>query len=147
MAPGLIASLRFARRALRRRVVLAVVVGGTVFSSVYAFAATLDVSSSSLSAGNAAVQSCTASVTATYGVAYDQTLSSYRVSQVTVSGIAGCTSRTIVVDLTDTTNASIFETTPYTITSSDVTAGKVVLPVSGDVPAANVTGVAVAVTG
>lgn len=135
------------RAALRKRLVLAIVVGGIVFSTVYGFAATLTVSTTNLSAGNAAVASCTASVSASYSVAYDSTLPGYRVSQVTVSGITGCTSRTIVVDLTDTNNNSLFETTPYTITSSDVTAGHVNLTVTGHINAATVTGVSVAVTG
>ena len=53
------ALMRFLRLALRRRLVLALVVGGVVFATAYAFAATLAVTSKSLGAGNTTVTACT----------------------------------------------------------------------------------------
>ena len=65
---------------------------------MYGFAATLNVGTNQLSAGNATVASCQASgtPTGTYAVAYDSTLASYKVSSVTVTGIdAGCATKTV----------------------------------------------------
>lgn len=53
--------MRFLRQALRKRLVLAVVVGGMVFATAYAFAATLSVTTKTLGAGNTTVSACTSS--------------------------------------------------------------------------------------
>jgi hypothetical protein len=53
------ALMKFLRQALRKRIVLALVVGGVVFATAYAFAATLAVTSKSLGAGNTTVTACT----------------------------------------------------------------------------------------
>lgn len=47
------------RQALKRRYVLALVVGGVVFATAYAFAATLSVTTKTLGAGNTTVAACT----------------------------------------------------------------------------------------
>lgn len=47
------------RQALKKRYVLALVVGGIVFATAYAFAATLTVTTKSLGAGNTTVAACT----------------------------------------------------------------------------------------
>lgn len=47
------------RQALRKRLVLALVVGGVVFATAYAFAATLTFTSKTLGAGNTTVTACT----------------------------------------------------------------------------------------
>jgi hypothetical protein len=136
------------RTALRRRFVLALVVGGVAFTTVYAFAATLGVSSQSLGAGNAAVTTCAASVTATYAIAYDSTVPGYKVSSVTLNNLTACNGKTITVDLTKADNSSIGQVTG-TVLPADATAGTktIALPASPVVSAALVTGVAVAIAG
>ena len=138
----------FITAALRKRVVLALVVGGVIFSSVYAFAATLTVNSNTLSAGNASVASasCTASVSAAYAVAYDASIPGYKVSTITLTGLTGCSGKTVTVDLTNTSNASLYSQS-HAITAAEATANSAPLTVGSTVSAASVTGVSVAVTG
>ena len=90
------------RALLRKRAILALLVGAAVFGSVYAFAATLSVSSLSLGAGNSSVSTCTSSVTASYSISYDATMTTpgYRVSGITINNISTCSGKTITVDLT-----------------------------------------------
>lgn len=62
---------RTLRQALKRRFVLATVVGAVVFSSAYAFAATLNITTKTLGAGNTSVTACTSStLQASYTVAF-----------------------------------------------------------------------------
>jgi hypothetical protein len=73
----------------KARWIVAAVSGLVVFSMVFAFAAALNVSSNNLSAGTSSVASCdTDGVTTVYTVAYDESISGYAVSTVTVTGIA-----------------------------------------------------------
>ena len=134
---------------LRNKKILALVVAATVFSSVYAFAATLGVSANSLGAGNASVTSCTASVSASYGVAYDSTITGggYRISGVTVTGISGCSGKSITADLVGAANASLVQLPAHTITSGEATANTYAWTVGGSVNAASVTGVSAVVAG
>lgn len=100
----------FAMTIVRRRPILGLIVGGILFSTVFAFAASLTVGTNSLSAGNAAVGSCDADgVTTAYTTAYDSAVPGYKVTAVTVSGIdaTGCAGRSLKVDLVNTSNASI----------------------------------------
>lgn len=53
------ALMKFLRQALRKRLVLALVAGGIVFATAYAFAATLTFTSKTLGAGNTTVTACT----------------------------------------------------------------------------------------
>jgi hypothetical protein len=65
------APIRTLRQALGKRYVLATIVGGVVFSSSYAFAATLDLTTKTLGAGNTTVTACTSStLQASYTVAF-----------------------------------------------------------------------------
>jgi hypothetical protein len=102
---------------LRRKLILALVVGAASFASVYAFAASLNVSSQSLGAGNSVVASCAPStgasavtLTASYSTTYDSSFGGYKVSKVTLnatltsSGAAtaipvGCAGKLVTVDL------------------------------------------------
>jgi hypothetical protein len=62
---------RTLRQALGKRFVLAAVVGLVVFSSAYAFAATLNITTKTLGAGNTSVTACTSStLQASYTVAF-----------------------------------------------------------------------------
>jgi hypothetical protein len=88
---------------MKKKTLFAFVLALTIFGAVYGFAATLNLSTNQLSAGNATVASCQASgsPTGTYAVAYDSTLIGYAVSTITVTGIdAGCAGKTVSVTLT-----------------------------------------------
>ena len=94
----------------QKKTLFALVLALTIFGAVYGFAATLNVGTNQLSAGNATVASCQASgtPTGTYSVAYDSTLSGYAVSGITVTGIdAGCTGKTLSATLTGTSGTSL----------------------------------------
>jgi hypothetical protein len=134
------------RGALRKKWLLAIVASAMVFSSAYAFAATLNVTSSSLGAGNAAVTSCAATITAAYTVAYDSTLPGYRVSGVNLNNLTACSGKAITADLTGAGNASLSQVT-YTVLAADATAGNKTIPVGGSINAGLVTGVSVALAG
>lgn len=130
----------------KRKTVFALLLALTIFGAVYGFAATLNVGTNQLSAGNATVASCQASgtPTGTYSVAYDSTLSAYKVSGVTVTGIdTNCASKTVSVTLTGAAGANL-----GTITgTAPVGGGSLALVPGSSISAASVTGVAVAING
>ena len=129
------------------KVLFASVLALTIFGAVYGFAATLNVGSSTLSAGNQTVASCetTGTPTGTYTTAYDSTVPGYKVSGVTVTGLdAGCATKAISVTLTGASNTNL-----ATITGT-VPAGGGTLSLgapASTVSAAAVTGVSVAING
>ena len=131
---------------MKKRTIFAALLSLTIFGAVYGFAATLNVGTNTLSAGNATVASCQASgtPTGTYTVAYDSTLGGYKVSGLTVTGLdAGCASKAISVTLTGAANANL-----GTVTGTvPVGGGSLALTPSGTVAAASVTGVNVAING
>jgi fibronectin-binding autotransporter adhesin len=130
----------------KRKTVFALLLALTIFGAVYGFAATLNVGTNQLSAGNATVASCQASgtPTGTYAVAYDSTLAAYKVSSVTVTGIdTNCASKTVSVTLTGAAGANL-----GTISgSAPVGGGSLALTPGSSIAAASVTGVAVAING
>ena len=131
-----------------KRTALALLVGAVVFSSIYAMAASLGVSSKTLGAGNTSVAACQAgTLTANYATSYDSTIPAYKVGVVTVTGLqAGCYSMAFKVTLTGpgASNASLAEVTGTTPSSgAQFTADFS----TSNVPVANVTGVHVVVTG
>ena len=130
----------------KRRTLFAVVLSLTIFGAVYGFAATLNVGSNSLSAGNVAVSSCqvTGTPTGTYTTAYDTATAGYKVASVIVTGLdnANCSGKAISVTLTDTSNASL-----ATITGVVPGTGNLTLTPGSTVSAAAVTGVSVAIAG
>lgn len=134
------------RTALGKKWILATTVGAIVFSSAYAFAATLGVTSNSLAAGNASVAGCAASVTASYTIAYDSSLPGHRVSGVNLDNLVSCAGKVITVDLTGSGNASLGQVT-YTVLAADATAGNKTISVGGSINAAGVSGVSVAIAG
>lgn len=96
---------------MKRRTLFATLLALTIFGAVYGFAATLNVTPTALSAGNAALPSCqgaTAPTTA-YGLTYETTPSAgYYVTSVDVSGLdSTCAGKTVSVVLTDSGNASL----------------------------------------
>lgn len=129
-----------------KKTLFALVLALTIFGAVYGFAATLNVGSDQLSAGNATVASCQASgtPTGTYSVAYDSTLGGYKVSGVTVTGLdAGCATKGVSVTLTGAANANL-----STITGTvPAGGGSLALTPGSTVSAASVTGVSVAIHG
>jgi hypothetical protein len=140
--------MRKALKALAaKKTIFALVLALTIFGAVYGFAATLNVGTNQLSAGNASVASCQASgtPTGTYTVAYDSTLGGYKVSGVTVTSLdTNCASKAVSVTLTGTGNSNL-----ATITGTvPVGGGSLALGAPGStVSAAAVTGVSVAING
>ena len=134
-------------KALKRKPIVALVVGAVVFSSAYAFAATLGVTSGSLGAGNAAVTSCASSVSTGYTVSYDSTIPGYKVGNVSVSGtLTSCANKNLVVDLVNGSNVSIGQMTKV-ISSAEATAGSVTLTAPAGVNAASVANVHAVISG
>jgi hypothetical protein len=98
----------------RKRLVIAVIVGLTVFATVFAVAASLNLTASSLGAGEATVASCdTDGVATSFDTSYSATAGGYKVTTVHVAGIAttACDGRTMKVTLIGTADASLAEVT------------------------------------
>jgi hypothetical protein len=132
---------------LKRKPILALVVGAVVFSSAFGFAATLNVTGQSLGAGNAAVTSCASGVTTAYTVAYDSTIPGYKVSGVTVTGtFTSCSGKSAVVDLVNSSNASLGQMT-HTITAGEASGGSFSLTPSGSINAGSVADVHAVISG
>ena len=85
---------------MKKKTLFAFVLALTIFGAVYGFAATLNLSTNQLSAGNATVASCQATTpVASYAVAYDSTLGGYKVGTVTVTSLdAACATKTRLGD-------------------------------------------------
>jgi hypothetical protein len=129
-----------------RKTIFALVLALTIFGAVYGFAATLNVGTNQLSAGNATVASCQAAgtPTGTYTVAYDATLAAYKVSGVTVTGIdAGCATKSVSVTMTGAAGANLGTLTG----TAPAGGGSLALTPGSTISAASVTGVAVAIAG
>ncbi|HEX3225456.1 MAG TPA: hypothetical protein VHQ89_05130 [Gaiellaceae bacterium] len=128
----------------QKKTLFALVLALTIFGAVYGFAATLNVGSNQLSAGNASVASCQASgtPTGTYSVAYDSTITSYQVSGVTVTGIdVGCNGKTLSATLTGTGGTSLGTV------SGTIAGTSLALTPAAHLDAKNVTGISVAING
>jgi hypothetical protein len=131
---------------VQRKTLFALVLALTIFGAVYGFAATLNVGTNQLSAGNATVASCQSSgtPTGTYSVAYDSTLPGYKVSGVTVTGLDTlCASKTVSVTLTGTSNSNL-----GTVTGTvPVGGGSLAMTPGSSISAAAVTGLSVSING
>lgn len=129
----------------KKRALLAVLVGATVFGGIYGLAASLGVSSGALGAGDATVVACqSTAITVGYSPSYSG--GSYSATTVSINGLDTaankCGSKAIKVTLSGAGGASLGEqtdTTPSSGTSMNVS-------FSG-VSAAAVEGVSVAITG
>src|SRR6202162_1228345 len=131
----------------KKKTLFALMLALTIFGAVYGFAATLNVGTNQLSAGNATVASwqATGTPTGTYAVVYDSTLPGYKVSTVTVNNLdAGCATKTVSVTLNDAGHDNL-----GTVTGADPEGGAPLAMTPGATPisAALVTGVAVAING
>ena len=130
---------------MKRKTLFAFVLALTIFGAVYGFAATLNLSTNQLSAGNATVASCQATTpVASYAPVYDATLGGYKVGTITVTSLdAACASKAISVTLTGAAGANL-----NTITGVVAAGGGIQTLTPGvTVSAALVTGISVAVNG
>jgi len=128
-----------------KRALITALVGVMTFATVYGLAASLNVASDSLGAGDTTVAACQAgTLTATYTTTYSASTPGYTVGTVTVTGLAAtCYAKAYKISLTGTAGASLGEavgTTPSTGTSFAAT-------FSPAVNAASVTGVGVVISG
>ncbi|MDX6486046.1 MAG: hypothetical protein QOF43_1199 [Gaiellaceae bacterium] len=130
----------------QRKTLFALVLSLTIFGAVYGFAATLNVGTNQLSAGNATVASCqaTGTPTGTYTVGYDATLGAYKVATVTVTSLdAGCATKAVSLTLTGAAGSNL-----GTLTGAvPAGGGSLTLTPGSTISAASVTGVAVAING
>jgi hypothetical protein len=134
---------------MKKRIAVAIASGTVIFGGVYGFAASLGVSSTSLGSGNSAVASCqSTTLTPSYANSYDSTIPGYKVGVVTVNGLdttAGkCASKAFKITLVNSSNTSLGEVSGTTAASGTSFTADFT---SSTVPAANVTGVHVLVTG
>lgn len=129
-----------------RRLTVALLISTAIFGAVYGLAASLGVSTKTLGAGTSSVAACqSGTLTSSYATAYSSTTGGYDVGVVTVSGLqSGCFGMSYRIDLTGTSSSSLAEltgTTPSSGTTftADFTASNIL--------AANVTGIAVVISG
>jgi hypothetical protein len=140
---GTHAAARRPRQWGAKRFLIPAVVGVVTFGAVTAFAATLSVSSKTLSAGNANVLTCNASAVVSYNTTYSASLPGYKVSTAPVTTAIGCASMSYKVNLTGSGNSSLGEITG----SLDGTGAASPDFSASNIAASNVTGVSVVVTG
>ncbi|MDX6217983.1 MAG: hypothetical protein QOG99_3567 [Frankiales bacterium] len=126
-----------------KRYLVPIIAGVTVFGTVTAFAATLNVSSQTLGSGNATVASCNATAAVTYTTAYSATLPGYKVLTAPVTTAAACASKAFKVTLTGAANASLAEITGTLDASGNASPDFS----ASNISAANVTGVSVVISG
>ena len=98
----------------RKRALIAAIAALALFSTVFAVAASLNVSSASLGAGNATVASCdTDGVATSYDTAFNVSPVGYKVTTVHVTGIAttACDGKSMRVSLVGAGDALLAEQT------------------------------------
>ena len=128
-----------------KRVLIMTMAAVLTFGAVYGLAASLNLATDSLGAGDTTVAACQAGqLTATYTSSYSSSTPGYTVGTVTVTGLAAtCYSKPYKITLSGSGNASLGEatgTTPASGTSFAAT-------FSPAVSAASVTGIAVVISG
>jgi hypothetical protein len=118
-------------------------VGVVVFGAVTAFAASLTVNTTSLGSGNATVASCNSSASVSYNTAPTTNAKTYDVTTAPVASASGCSGMAVRVTLLGASNVSLGEKTATLDSSGSA------LPdfTSLTVPATDVVGVAVVITG
>jgi hypothetical protein len=128
-----------------KRALIAALVGVMAFGTFYGLAASLNVSSDSLGAGDVTVAACqAATLTATYTTSYSASTPGYTVGTVTVTGLAAtCYSKAYKITLSGSAGASLGEATGTTPSSGTSFAATF----SPAVSAASVAGIAVVVSG
>lgn len=128
-----------------KRVLTALVAGLITFGGIYGLAASLNLTSDSLGAGNATVAACQAgALNATYSTTYSATTPGYTLGTVTVTGLAStCYSKAYKITLSGAGNVSLGEATGTTSSSGTSFAATF----SPAVSAASVTGISVVLSG
>jgi hypothetical protein len=126
---------------MNKRLIAGVAAAGIIGGGVYGFAATLGVTSDSVSAGSSGVfASCDDTVQVDYTVAWDT--DKYEIDDVVVSGIDS------TLCAGDAISVTLIGASPVTLTPDTVGAATETFEASGsNVPAANVTDVHVAIGG
>lgn len=104
-----------------RRIIIAILVGGSVATAVFGSAASITNTVPKLGGGSATVASCDSAVTTAWDSAYDSTIPGYAVTTVTVSGIASpaCEGATLKVTLADVSNAALGSEKTGTMATSE----------------------------
>ena len=98
----------------RNRLIIALIAGLTVFATVFAVAASLNVTAATLGAGTGTVASCdTDGVSTSFATSYSASAAGYRVTTVSIDGIAtpACDGKTMKVTLVGAADASLAELT------------------------------------
>ena len=129
-----------------KRLVVALAAGAVVLGAVTAFAASMNVTTTTLGASSATVSACNSAAAATYAPTYSATAGGYVVNTVTVTtsgSLSGCGGMSFQVTLTDSSGASLAE---YTGTLAANGAGTSATPASPAL-AKSVAGVQVVITG
>jgi hypothetical protein len=127
-----------------KKFLIPLVAGVAVFGSVTAFAATMNVTSNGLGAGDAAVAACDDNAAVSYVTGLDATTHQYAVTSVTVTttGAGDCGGMAFKVSLLNASNALLGSEITGTLDSSGAkTVGSL------NVSAASLSHVAVVVTG
>jgi hypothetical protein len=131
---------------LMKKLFLAVVIGGAVFGTVFAFAASLGLTSNDLASGDAVVASCDIDATAnnvSYTTSYSGAANGYVVNTAVVTGLStpACDNQLAKATLSGAANA------PLEQASATVGAGgTLTFTFAGTTLASNVTGVHVLIT-
>ena len=130
----------------RKRLIIAGILGVTVFVTAFAAAASLTVTSNTLGAGTGTVASCDTNVATTFDTTYSAAIAGYKVTTVHVTGLAtpGCDGKGIKVTLVGGSDNALGELTATLATP----AADPALDFSGsNVAASAVVKVAVVVSG
>lgn len=127
-----------------KRIILALVTGIAVFGGIYALAASLNLSTTSLGAGNSAVAACqAATLNVTYTPSYSTTIPGYAAGTVTVGNLQStCYSMAYRITLYGAGGTSLGE-----VTGTTPAAGTSFTASFATASAASVTGVALVVSG
>lgn len=127
-----------------KRAIIAIVAGFITFTGIYALAASLNMTTSSLGAGTATVAACqSATLNVTYTPSYASTIPGYATGTVTVNNLlATCYSMPYRVTLYGAAGASLGE-----VTGTIPAAGSTFTASFASASAASVTGVALVISG
>jgi hypothetical protein len=131
------------RSAGAKRFLVPAVAGVVTFGAVTAFAASLNVTSKSLGAGNATVNGCNATAAVSYTTSYSASLPGYKVATAPVTTAVGCATMAYKVTLTGSGNSSLAEVTGTLDSSGNASPDFS----ASNIAASAVTGVSVVITG
>lgn len=126
-----------------KRILLAGMVATSLAGGGYAFAASANVSSDSMSAGTNVTASCQSdAMTVTYpasGMSYDSSIPGYEVASIDLTGVTDCAGKSAKLQLTGASSAALGEAT------ATLAEGTTSFTLSTPVPASSITGVALVI--